>query len=542
MKKYLMGHYIIMKKFTFHIVYAFCLIFLGSCETKKNFNQNTSLSLNEITIAEIHNGYNSGSYTVREIVSQYIERIKNIDQSGPNINSIIIINPDALGIADSLDKIQKQGKKKGPLFGIPVLLKDNIDTHDKMPTTAGSRILKNSFPLKDSWVAKKLRESGAVILGKTNLSEWANYRASYSSSGWSGVGGQTKNPYVLDRNPCGSSSGSAVAVSANLCTIAIGTETWGSIMCPSNANGIVGIKPTVGLWSRSGIIPISYTQDTAGPMSRTLRDAATLLGAITGVDLNDDKTKESKNRYHNDYTKFLDKNGLAGKRIGYLKTMEGKNHRVDSLMYQAIDDLKDNGAEIIELNKIVESSPGGFGAEQNSLEVMAHEFKDGLKKYFDSLGKNAPVANLEEAIEATLADSIEMLYFNLDRMNNSQSKGSLDSKIYKESLQNMLEAFRANGVDRVMDKHDLDAIISPTGSPAWKTDLINGDKYYISTTVYAALSGYPNINVPMGFIGNVPVGISFYGRAWSEPLLLEIAYAYEQNTNHRKPPKFLSSD
>jgi len=542
MKKYLMGHYIIMKKFTFHIVYAFCLIFFGSCETKKDLSQNTNFTLNEITIAEIHNGYNDGIYTVKEIVSQYIDRIKQIDQSGPEINSIIIINPDALSIADSLDQIQKQEKKKGPLFGIPVLLKDNIDTHDKMPTTAGSRVLKDSFPLKDSWVAKKLRESGAVILGKTNLSEWANYRASYSSSGWSGVGGQTKNPYVLDRNPCGSSSGSAVAVSANLCVIAIGTETWGSIMCPSNANGIVGIKPTVGLWSRSGIIPISYTQDTAGPMSRTVIDAATLLGAITGVDLNDDKTKESKNRYHNDYTKFLDKNGLSGKRIGYIKTMEGKNHRVDEMMHLAIEDLEKYGAEIIELNKIVESSPGGFGAEQNSLEVMAHEFKDGLKKYFDSLGKNAPVANLEEAIEATLADSIEMLYFNLDRMNNSQSKESLDSKIYKESLQNMLEAFRENGIDHVMDKHNLDAIVSPTGSPAWKTDLINGDKYYISTTVYAALSGYPNINLPMGFIGNVPIGISFYGRAWSEPLLLEIAYSYEQNTNHRKPPEFLATD
>jgi len=515
---------------------------LSSCEPKKNLGQNTNFSLNEITIAEIHNRYNSGSYTVKDIVRQYIDRIKNIDQSGPKINSIIIINPDALSIADSLDQIQKQGKKKGPLFGIPVLLKDNIDTHDKMPTTAGSRILKNSFPLKDSWVAKKLRESGAVILGKTNLSEWANYRASYSSSGWSGISGQTKNPYVLDRNPCGSSSGSAVAVSANLCAIAVGTETWGSIMCPSNANGIVGIKPTVGLWSRSGIIPISYTQDTAGPMARTVKDAAKLLGAITGIDIDDPKTKQSAGNRHINYTRFLREDGLAGKRIGYLKTMEGKNHRVDSLMYHGIDDLKNNGAEIIELNKIVESSPGGFGAEQNSLEVMAHEFKDGLKKYFDSLGKNAPVANLEEAIEATLADSIEMLYFNLDRMNNSQSKGSLDSKIYKESLQNMLEAFRVNGVDRVMDKHNLDAIVSPTGSPAWKTDLINGDKYYISTTVYAALSGYPNINVPMGFIENVPIGISFYGRAWSEPLLLEIAYSYEQNTKHRKPPEFLVTD
>ena len=541
-----MEHYIIMKKIKFHMVYIFCLlstlILLISCQTGDKSTQAFSFSLNEITIDEIHHGYNSGKYTVKEIVSQYINRINNIDQEGPEINSVIIVNPDAVKIADSLDQIQKREKNKGLLFGIPVLLKDNIDTHDNMPTTAGSRILKDSFPLKDSWVAKKLREEGAVILGKTNLSEWANYRASYSSSGWSGVGGQTKNPYVLDRNPCGSSSGSAVAVSANLCVVAIGTETWGSIMCPSNANGVVGIKPTVGLWSRSGIVPISYTQDTAGPMSRTVRDAAKTLGAITGIDPDDARTGESKKNYHKDYTIFLNENGLTGKRIGYLNTMEGNNHRVDQLMSLAIEDLKNNGAEVIELDKIVEGAPGGFGAEQNSLEVMAHEFKDGLRKYFDNLGKNAPVTNLKEAINATMRDSIEMLYFNLKRMKNAESKGDLNSKVYKDALVNMLKAFREQGLDRIMTKHNLDAIVSPTGSPAWKTDLINGDKYYISTTVYAALSGYPNINVPMGFIGNVPVGISFYGRAWSEPLLLEIAYAYEQNTSHRKPPEFLVTD
>ena len=541
-----MEHYKIMKKIRFHIVFIFCLLstllLLVSCHTDKQSGQDFSFPLNEITIDEIHRGYDSGRYTVKEIVSQYINRINNIDKAGPEINSVIIVNPDAVKIADSLDQIQKRGKNKGQLFGIPVLLKDNIDTHDKMPTTAGSRILKDSFPLKDSWVAKKLRDEGAVILGKTNLSEWANYRASYSSSGWSGVSGQTKNPYVLDRNPCGSSSGSAVAVSANLCVIAIGTETWGSIMCPSNANGVVGIKPTVGLWSRSGIVPISYTQDTAGPMSRTVRDAAKTLGAVTGIDPNDARTSESKNNYYKDYKIFLNENGLAGKKIGYLNTMEGNNHRVDQLMFRAIEDLKNNGAEVIELDKIVEGAPGGFGAEQNSLEVMAHEFKDGLKKYFDRLGEKAPVSNLKEAINATMKDSIEMLYFNLKRMKNAESKGDLNSKVYKDALVNMLKDFREQGLDRIMTKHNLDAIVSPTGSPAWKTDLINGDKYYISTTVYAALSGYPNINVPMGFIGNVPIGISFYGRAWSEPLLLEIAYAYEQNTMHRKTPEFLVTD
>jgi amidase len=430
----------------------------------------------------------------------------------------------------------------GPLFGIPVLLKDNINTHDKMPTTGGSRILRNSYPTHDSWVAEKLRQAGAVILGKTNLSEWANYRASFSSSGWSGLGGQTKNPYVLDRNPCGSSSGSAVAVSANLCAVAIGTETWGSIMCPSNANGIVGIKPTVGLWSRSGIMPISYTQDTAGPMTRTVEDAAILLGVATGIDMNDKKTIKSKNKYLEDYTKYLNPNGLEGKRIGYVKTVEGKNHRVDILIKKALNDLRKNGAEIIEIDNIYNKIKNKKSPEEYSVEVMAYEFKDGLKKYFQNLGPNATVSDLGDAIKQTQLDSIEMLYFNLDRMKNSESKNDLKSKEYNESLLEMKLLTRDLGMDRVMKKYNLDAFVSPTGSPAWKTDLINGDKYYISTTVFAALSGYPNINVPMGFIDHVPVGISFYGAEWSEPTLIEIAYAYEQKTKHRKKPKYLITD
>lgn len=448
-----------------------------------------------------------------------------------------MVNPDALQIAESLDKELAAGKSRGPMHGIPVILKDNIDTHDKMPTTAGSRILKDSFPPQDSWVAKKLRDAGAVILAKANLSEWANYRGSYSSSGWSGVGGQTNNPYVLDRNPCGSSSGPAVAVSANLCPVAVGTETWGSIMCPANANGIVGIKPTVGLWSRSGIVPISYTQDTAGPMARTVTDAAILLGAVTGVDSGDEKTLASKGNSHTDYTQFLKKDGLQGKRIGYLKTEEGTRHKVDTLMHRAVRFLKSQGAEIIELEKLVEGTP-----YTNSREVLAYEFKDGLRKYFTRLGEDAPVSNLEEAIAATLADSLEMLYFNVGRMENAQSKGDLESKEYKEAVKNMLKAYRDDGIDRVMDEHQLDAIVAPTGGPAWKTDMINGDNFVLSTSVNAALSGYPNINVPMGFIGEVPVCISFFGRAWSESILLEIAYAYEQGTQHRKAPKFLLTD
>ena len=508
-----------------------------SCQFEEYNNQIPPFQLDEITVTEIQQGYADGTYTVKQIVELYMNRIEEIDKKGPKLNSIITINPDALHIANELDRELAEGRSRGPLHGIPVIIKDNIDTHDQMPCTAGSRILKDSYPLQDSWVAKKLRDAGAVILAKANLSEWANYRASFSSSGWSGMVGQTKNPFVLDRNPCGSSSGSAVSVSANLCAIAIGTETWGSIICPSNANGIVGIKPTVGLWSRSGIVPISYTQDTAGPMARTVKDAAILLGAITGVDSSDQKTLASDGKFYHDYSQFLNEDGLKGKRIGYLKSREGIHFKVDTLMHQAVRFMKSQGAEIIELDEIVEES-----AYTNSLEVMAYEFKDGLKKYFTRLGKDAPVLTLDEAIKATLADSLEMLHFDVKTMEESQAKGNLESKEYKEAVKNMLKAYREDGIDKVMNKYQLDAIVAPSGGPAWKTDLTNGDNFTLSSSVYAALSGYPNINVPMGFINEMPVGICFFGRAWSEPVLLEIAYAYEQRTQHRKAPRFIKMD
>ena len=527
----------LIQKVGIYCIYTSMLVHCFSCQMPKPSKNFESFLLSEMTITDLETSYRKGSFTVRKIVELYLDRIEKIDKNGPELNSIIIVNPEALKIADSLDQILKLGNQKGVLFGVPVLLKDNINTNDKMPTTAGSRVLANSFPTSDSWVAKKLRESGAVIIGKTNLSEWANYRASFSSSGWSGIGGQTKNPYVLDRNPCGSSSGSGVAVSANLCIVAVGTETWGSIICPSNANGIVGIKPTVGLWSRSGIVPISYTQDTAGPMARTVKDAAILLGAVTGIDTSDKKTTFSSDHFSRDYTQYLNKNGLNSKRIGYLKLEEGKHHKVDSLMHDAVRYLKSKGVEIIELERLVDGTP-----YNNSITILAYEFKDGLKKYFDNLGEKSPITNLDDAINATLSDSLEMAYFNIERMKNSQSKGSLDTEEYIESLENMLKAYRDDGIDSVMDKYKLDAIISLSGSPAWKTDLINGDNFSISSSVYAALSGYPNINVPMGFVGEVPVGISFFGRAWSEPVLLEIAYAYEQGTKKRKPPRFLLSD
>jgi amidase len=518
-------------------LFIFFLLLFSACELKQTTYKIRPFELDEITIRELQKAYKDGKYSIKQVVQLYLDRIVEIDKNGPQLNSIIKVNPEALMIAEALDRELSEGKSRGPLHGIPVILKDNIDTHDKMPTTAGSRILKDSYPDYDSWVAAKLREAGAVILAKANLSEWANYRADFSSSGWSGLGGQTKNPYVLDRNPCGSSSGSAVAVSANLCMIAIGTETWGSIMCPSNANGVVGIKPTVGLWSRTGIIPISYTQDTAGPIARTVTDAAILLGVLSGVDSTDHQTLESHGKFLKDYTAFFNPDGLHGKRIGYLKSQEEKHFKVDTLMLRAIRFIKSQGAEIVELDSITEAN-----AWRNSLQVMAYEFKDGLKKYFSRLGEDAPVNSLEEAIKATLKDSIEMQYFNVGDMENAQKKDDLNSPEYKEALVKMLKSYRDNGIDRIMKIHNLDCIVSPTGGPAWKTDLINGDNFVLSTSVNAALSGYPSITVPMGFIGETPVGISFTSRAWDEAGLIEIAYAFEQKTLHRKSPEFLPTD
>ena len=486
----------------------------------------------EFDINQIQNAYNEGSLTIKELVQAYLNRIDAVDRNGPALNSLIVINPDALAIAEELDNELAAGSMRGPLHGIPVVLKDNIDTHDKMATTAGSRALIDSYPLQDSHVALKLREAGAVIIGKANLSEWANFRGQLSSSGWSGVGGQTKNPYDLTRNPCGSSSGSAVAVSANLAVLAIGTETNGSIVCPSNANGIVGLKPTVGLVSRSGIIPISYTQDSPGPMARTVRDAAVCLGALTGIDPADEKTFESVGNYYSDYTQFLKEDGLEGKRIGFFKAPLGRNFKVDTLMYAAVELLKSHGAEIIEIEKISETNTGNY-----SFEVMLFEYKDGLNKYFKSLGPQAPVRSLEELIEFNRSDSIELRYFDQRYLEMALEKGDLNSEEYLEALQNMLQGSRDGGIDRVMDKHGLDAIVAPTGSPAWKTDLTNGDSFQLGSSSPSAHAGYPVITLTMGHIDGLPVGISFFGRAWSEAVLLEVAYAYEMATGYRRAPE-----
>ncbi len=383
----------------------------------------------EYDIARLQQGYKNKSFTIKEVVKSYLERIDQIDKNGPKLNSVITVNPDAIRIAEELDKEMKEGKMRGPLHGIPVILKDNIDTHDKMPTTAGSRALRNSYPLQDSYVAEKLREAGAVILGKANLSEWANFRGQKSTSGWSGLGGQTNNPYDITRNPSGSSSGSGASVSANLTVLAIGTETDGSIVGPSSANGVVGIKPTVGLISRSGIIPISFTQDTPGPMARTVRDAAICLGALTGVDSTDEKTFTSEGKSFTDYTQFLKEDGLKGKRIGFYKPALRSYYKVAALMLKAVDFMKSQGAEIIEINKISDDNLSG-----DEINLMLYEFKDGLNKYFQSLGPNAPIKNVEDLIAFNKDDSVELKYFNQKWLELAQEKGDLNSAEYKKSF------------------------------------------------------------------------------------------------------------
>lgn len=491
----------------------------------------------EIDIRQLTEGYRQGEYSIKEITQAYLDRIEKVDFNGPELRSIIQVNPEAIAIAEALDKEWAEGKIRGPLHGIPVVLKDNIDTHDQMNTTAGSRALKNSKPLQDSQVAKKLREAGAVILAKANLSEWANFRGQHSSSGWSSINGQTKNPYVLTRNPCGSSSGSGVAVSANLTVLAIGTETNGSIVCPSNANGIVGIKPTVGLISRSGIIPISFTQDTAGPMARTLTDAVIALGSLTGVDANDSKTQASENKALKDYTPYLKSDGMQGKRIGLYTAPLGNNPQVDSLVQQSVRLFKTAGATVIGIDEI---APRGTG--QNSFQVMLHEYKAGLNDYFASLGENAPIKNLEALIAFNEQDSIALKYYNQAYLKMAQEKEGLDSEAYQKALANLQRMSQQEGIDNVMNEHQLDAIIAPTGSPAWSTDWLNGDNFHIGSSSAAAWAGYPNITIPMGNIHGLPVGLSIFGRAWSEPILIEIAYGFEQKSNARIVPTFRKND
>jgi amidase len=510
----------------------------SAAQTPKSFPAVETFELDEITIADLQDGMKSGKFTARSLVEKYQARIAEIDKQGPAINSIIELNPDAPAIADALDQERKTKGARGPLHGVPVLIKDNIDTADNMMTTAGSLALMGSKPPKDSFVAKKLRAEGVVILGKTNLSEWANIRSSHSTSGWSGRGGLTKNPYALDRNPCGSSSGSGAAVSANLCAVAIGTETDGSIVCPASANGVVGIKPTVGLISRRGIIPISHSQDTAGPLCRTVKDAAILLGALTGADVEDAATAESASKSRDDYTQFLDANGLKGARIGVARKYFGFSDAVDALMEQALDAMKKLGATLVDPADI--ETFGKF--DESELVVLLYELKADLNAYLARLGPGAPVHSLKDIIEFNKRNAEkEMPYFGQDLFLKAEAKGPLTTPEYIEALEKNHRLARTEGIDALMDKHQLDAIVAPTGGPAWITDLVNGDHVAGGSSSAAAVAGYPNINVTAGFIYGLPVGISFFGRAWSEPTLIRLAYAFEQATNVRQIPRFLTA-
>ena len=502
---------------------------------EQNFKKD--FELDEITIDDLQKALQSGQYSSRRLTEKYLSRIHEIDKTGPLLNSIIELNPDALLIADTLDQERKSKGPRGPLHGIPLLIKDNIDTGDRMNTTAGSMALVGSPAPNDAFVAAQLRRAGAVILGKTNLSEWANIRSSHSTSGWSGRGGLTRNPYALDRNPCGSSSGTGAAVSANLCVAGVGTETDGSVVCPASANGLAGLKPTVGIVSRSGIVPISHSQDTAGPMARTVRDVAILLGAMAGGDPQDSVTADSRGKLFPDYTKFLDPAGLKGARLGIVRKYCGFNDAVDQLMDSLIGEMKRAGAEIIDPADI--PTIGKF--DESELTVFYYELKADLAAYLARRG-NASVKSLQDVIEFNERNrGREMPYFGQDIFLKSEQKGPLSTKEYLDALALNQKLSRAEGIDFIMDKFKLDALVAPTAGPAWLTDLINGDHSAGGSSSAAAVAGYPNINVTGGYLWGLPVGVSFFGRAWSEPTLLKIAYSFEQLTKARQKPRFLPS-
>jgi amidase len=490
------------------------------------------------TISELQEKMESGELTARRLAELYLERIEAVDKSGPVLNSVIEVNPEALDIAETLDTQRKAGKVRGALHGIPILIKDNIDTHDRMQTTAGSLALEGNISAKDAFIVKQLRKAGALILGKTNLSEWANFRGKCSVSGWSSRGGLTRNPYALDRSACGSSSGSGVAVAANLCIAAVGTETDGSIICPSQTNGIVGIKPTLGLLSRSGIIPIAHSQDTPGPMARTVTDAAILLGALTGVDERDPATRLSRNRGVSNYAKFLERDGFEGARIGVARNMVGTNARIIKIFEHCIEVIKHLGALIVDPADV----PNFDKFSKTELQVLHYEFKADLNKYLETLGGDVRVHSMEEVIKFNKEnqDSV-MPYFGQEHMIASQKKSSLRDRKYRAALAKNLRLSRREGIDAAMRKHKLDALIVPSGGPSWTIDLVNGDSenWDMESTSPAAVAGYPHITVPAGYLFGLPVGISFFARAWQEPALIRFAYAFEQATQFRRQPRFL---
>ena len=498
-------------------------------------NVPSSFELEETTIAQLQQQMRGGALTAVAIVEKYLARIDEIDRRGPALHAMLEINPDALSIARQLDDERRNGRIRGPLHGIPVVIKGNVDTHDRMATTAGSLALKGAIAPRDAFIAERLRAAGAILLGKTNLSEWANFRSTHPTSGWSALGGQGRNPYALDRTPCGSSSGSAQAMAANLAAVSIGTETDGSIVCPSSAHALVGIKPTVGLISRSGIIPIAHSQDTAGPIARTVTDAAILLGALTGVDPRDEATAASAGKALTDYTSALDVHGLRGARIGVARAkVTGYSADVDRLFGDAVAAMKAAGAVLVDPADI----PHVGEYDDSELTVLLYEFKADLNRYLAAAG--APVKTLAEVIAFNAAHrSEELPYFGQELFEQAEEKGALSERAYVDALRKSQRLARGEGIDAVMNAHSLDALIAPTGGAPWVIDLVNGDHFTGSSTTPAAVAGYPSISVPMGLSFELPVGLSFIGRPWSEAILIRLAYAFEQATKHRKPPRFL---
>lgn len=492
-----------------------------------------AFELDELTVGDLQDGMTKGALTAETITELYLSRIDSLDRKGPELRAVIETNPDALSIARALDRERKSNVVRGPLHGIPILLKDNIDTADRMQTTAGSLALIGQPTPRDALIVERLRAAGAVILGKTNLSEWANFRSTHSTSGWSGRGGQTKNPYALDRNPCGSSSGSGVAVSANLCALAVGTETDGSVVCPSSMCGAVGIKPTLGLISRSGIIPIAHSQDTAGPMARTVRDAAILLGTLVGTDSRDAATQLSQGKYYTDYTQFLDTAGLRGARIGIARQYFNISPAVTALMEECIEVIKQAGAEIVDPANL----PSFEDWRGTELQVLLYEFKADLNRYLTARGGS--IASVADVIAFNSTHrSQEMPYFEQELMVQAQQKGPLSEKVYKDALSTNRRLTRKEGIDAVIGKLKVDAIVGPTSGPSWTTDWVAGDHADSGCASPPAVAGYPHVTVPAGFVFGLPVGISFFGAAWSEPKLLKLAYAFEQARKARRKPQF----
>ena len=512
---------------------------LGARESAAPVPTPAAFELDEATVADLQKRMASGADTARSLAEKYMARIEALDRQGPQLRAVLELNPDALAIADRLDAERKAGKPRSPLHGVPVLLKDNIGTADRMNTTAGSLALLGATPTADAFLVKRLRDAGAVILGKTNLSEWANFRSSHSSSGWSGRGGQCRNPYALDRSPSGSSSGSGSAIAGNLCAVAVGSETDGSVVSPSNNCGLVGIKPTLGLVSRTGVIPIAHSQDTAGPMARTVTDAAILLAALAGFDAADPATKGLAGKAPIDSAAGLaaGPKGLEGVRIGVpRKKLYGQSVAADALVEAALLDLKKLGAVIVDPADIATLGD----TDDSEFEVLLYEFKPDLNAYLAGLGAKTPYKTLKDLIRFNEENRArEMPYFGQEIFEKAEAKGPLTDKAYLDALEKDLRLTRQDGIDKTMDEHKLDALVAPTSGPATLIDLVNGDYGPGGSSAFPAVAGYPDITIPCGHAFGLPVGMSIFGRAWSEPMLLRIAFAYEQATKHRRAPKFL---